>query len=72
MVRSQTSENKNKTYWENNKESLKYSFKAFKASIYFLIHAFIPNKFKTKGSREVSKIHNEILLKKTNLYRYLG
>lgn len=61
----------NQTYWEHNKDALKYSKMAFKASFYFFIHSFFPDKYTTKGSREINKINSAIEMKKDNLNEYM-
>jgi hypothetical protein len=63
-------ENKQK-YWEHNKDALNYSKKAFKASLYFFVHAFFPEKYKTKGSREIANINSTIEMKKDRLNEYM-
>jgi len=50
----------NQTYKDHFKDSMYYSFKSFKCSIYFLCHAFWPDKFKKKGSKNINKLNEEI------------
>jgi hypothetical protein len=64
-------EENNQTYWEHNKDALNYSKKAFKASMYFFIHAFFPDKYTTKGSREIISLSSSIQMKKESLNEYL-
>jgi hypothetical protein len=52
-------ENK-QTYFEHLSESLSYSGQAFKASFYFLIHAFVPDLFKYNGSATVYSLTDTI------------
>lgn len=52
---------KNKqSYFEHLGESLSYSGKAFKASFYFLIHAFIPDLFQYNGSATLYSLTDTI------------
>lgn len=52
---------KNKqTYFEHLGESLSYSGRAFKASFYFFIHAFIPDLFQYNGSATVYSLTDTI------------
>lgn len=46
----------NQTYIEHFKDSIKYSIKSFKAGIYFLIHAFVPDLCVSSGSEEIHEI----------------
>lgn len=64
-------EQNNQTYWEHNKDALSYSKKAIKASFYFLIHAFFPEKYKSNGSREISNINSSIQMKMDSLNEYI-
>lgn len=50
----------NQSYLQHCKESLSYSGKSFKASFYFLIHAFIPDVFEYKGSITVDSLNEMI------------
>jgi hypothetical protein len=52
-------ENK-QTYFEHLSESLSYSGQAFKASFYFLIHAFVPDLFKYNGNATVYSLTDTI------------
>jgi hypothetical protein len=52
-------ENK-QTYFEHLSESLSYSGQAFKASFYFLIHAFVPDLFKYNGSATIYSLTDSI------------
>lgn len=52
-------ENK-QTYFEHLGESLSYSGRAFKASFYFLIHAFIPDLFQYNGSATLYSLTDTI------------
>jgi hypothetical protein len=61
----------NQTYWEHNKDALSYSKKAFKASLYFFIHAFFPERYTTKGSTEIANINSSIEMKKDKLNEYM-
>lgn len=61
----------NQSYWGHNKDALEYSRASFRASIYFFIHAFFPDRYTTKGSREIAKINNTINMKKDRLNEYL-
>lgn len=55
-------ENK-QTYFEHLSETLSYSGQAFKASFYFLIHAFVPDLFKYNGSSTVYSLTDTIKTK---------
>jgi hypothetical protein len=41
----------NQTYFEHFNDSITYGYSAWKASIYFFIHAFFPDIFKFNGSQ---------------------
>ena len=49
----------NISYGEHFKNSMSYSFKSLKASLYFFIHAFIPDTFEDSGSKTIVKLSNE-------------
>lgn len=63
-------EQNNQTYWEHNKDALSYSKKAFKASLYFFIHSFFPERYKSKGLMEITNIKSSIEMKKDKLNEY--
>lgn len=52
--------NKNISYGKHFKQSMKFSGKSLKASMYFFIHAISPNTFETNGSNVISKLNNNI------------
>lgn len=51
------------TYFEHFKDCIYYGFSSWKASIYFFIHAFLPNTFQHHGSDIIFKLHNHLKLK---------
>jgi len=53
----------NQTYFEHFKDSISYSGKSFKASLYFLVHAFIPDLFQYTGSAIIYDLHDTIQTK---------
>lgn len=46
----------NQTYFEHFKDSIKYSLQAFKASVYFLVHAVVPDFCVSDGSNQIHEI----------------
>lgn len=53
----------NQTYFEHLSESLSYSGQSFKASLYFLVHAFIPDIFQYNGSATIYSLTDSIKTK---------
>ena len=51
------------TYFEHFKDSISYSYKAFKASLFFLSHSIIPDLFEKDGS-DIIKELNDLLQEK--------
>lgn len=47
----------NQTYFEHMKNALTYSFTCQKASMFFFIHAFHPDKFVNDGSNTISHLN---------------
>jgi len=47
----------NQSYFEHFKDSIVYSAKSLKASVFFLIHAFIPNTFQHSGSQTIEELN---------------
>lgn len=60
-------ENNEQKYGQHFKEAMHYSCESFKCSIYFLIHAIWPDRFKTKGSKNLNKLTDEIKDKYTKI-----
>ena len=56
----------NQTYFQHLGESLSYSGRAFKASFYFFIHAFIPDLFEYNGSATLYSLTDTIKTKYTS------
>lgn len=46
----------NQTYVEHFKDSIYYSFQAFKAGVYFLVHAVVPDFCVSDGSETIHEI----------------
>ena len=59
--------NVNQTYIEHFIDSLHYFFMAYKASMYFLIHAIYPDVFTRAGSEQIRLLHEEIQDKYKNM-----
>ena len=60
---------KNCSYFEHFKHASYYSSMSFKASFYFLVHAFYPDFYPDTGSTTIEILNNEILnneIKKRN------
>lgn len=57
----------NQTYFAHFKDAISYSGKAFKSSIYFLIHSIYPDFCQTKGGETIKNLHTEIELKKKDI-----
>lgn len=53
----------NQTYFQHLSQTLSYSGRSFKASFYFLIHAFIPDLFEYNGSTTLYSLTDTIKLK---------
>ena len=53
------------TYFKHLKYSLNYASTSAKACVCFIIHAFLPDAFVTKGSETISKLNDNI--KTTNI-----
>jgi hypothetical protein len=60
-------EDVNQTYFEHFKDSIKYSFESLKGSLYFFVHAFIPDSYKTNGSEKIKDLHDKIREKYNNM-----
>lgn len=55
------------TYYEHFVDSISFSFNSFKASFFFLFHAFYPDIFVKSGSNQINYLHNKIQNKYKNL-----
>lgn len=53
----------NQTYTQHMKDSMHYSWLAFKASMCFLVHSFYPDVFQHNGSDLIISLNGEILEK---------
>ena len=53
----------NQTYCEHFQDAVSYGFSAWKASIYFFIHAFFPDIFLFNGSQTIFKLHDNLIYK---------
>jgi len=51
------------TYSQHFFDAISYSYMAYKASFYFLVHAFLPDLFEFDGSREIKKLHDILFSK---------
>ena len=50
----------NQTYFQHFRDSIVYCGMSLQASLFFLIHSFIPDYCETRGSNMINKIHNII------------
>ena len=51
------------TYRQHFKDSMKYSWKSFKASVVFFIHAVYPNSLRHTGSSIITEVNDTIVTK---------
>lgn len=60
-------EENNQNYSNHFKDAIYYSFESFKCSIYFFVHALWPDSLEKKGSSNITKLHEEIKQKYSNI-----
>ena len=56
------------TYWEHFFDAILFSFIAFKASLYFFVHAIFPDLFEFDGSREIDKLNSILGIKRRSIF----
>jgi len=56
------------SYWEHFFYAMSYSFTAFKASVFFFIHAFIPDLFEFNGSKEIELLNSILVNKRREIF----
>lgn len=50
----------NQTYFQHFKHSIYYSCQSLKATLFFFIHAVVPNVFVDNGSKTIAELNNAI------------
>ena len=59
----------NQTYIGHFKDSIQYSFRSFRAGVYFLIHAIVPDLCVSNGSEEIHELDIIIKDKYSMIYK---